>query len=337
MKIKKNVDISKTCEDKIERVKALQKKGLKSGIANKPLFEPVPSIDISEGESVIEGKNNAFIILGRDRPSHLLSGEGGKGATQAGRIDLIAGIGASYLHEDGSRMPPCENSRLSPNFAIDGARVYISQKSHLDKYMGLADVEGDSPAGRSGIGLKADSIQIHSRGDIKIVTGKGKFSGVGSDGEPFSTGGVNDVTGKISLIAGNYTGKRNRMGFSLFSPTGRIRRDTNVLQPLVKGDNLIELFYDLTDAIEKLSRAVGDNQNQIASITSRLMFHTHIGATGPVSPSPEAIILKTESMIKQLLEKSDRKLINKDLNMIKGNYLSTSGGGYIASRHVFTT
>lgn len=337
MTTKKHVNVSQTSPNKIERVKALHNKGFQAGIANKPLMEPIPSIDIADSERVIQGNNNAFIILGRDRPSHIMSGFGAQGATQAGRIDLIAGIGASYLNEDGQRLPPSEDTVLSPNFAMDGARVYISQKTHLDKYMGLADVDGDSPPGRSGIGLKADTIRMHSRGDIKIVTGRGNFGGLGTDGEPLSTGGRNEVSGKICFIAGNYTGERNVPRFDILKPFGRERSNRSTLQPLILGDNLVQCLSDILTSISRLSRLVGDNQQQIAQISSKLALHTHITPSGPAAPSFSAIASQVQVMTKQLLEKSERQLSLKDLKMINTNYLNINGGDYICSQHVFTT
>ena len=198
-----------------EEVKRNRKFGKNQGIANKKLREPKPTLEAAGSERIESGRNNTYIIQGRDRPNTLQSGYGGKGATSAGRIDLIAGLASSFRHTNGSYGQPNKETLVNPNFAIDAARVYISQKADIDEYMGLAVVEGQPEGARSAIGLKADQIRIHSRQDIKIVTGRGKFEGLGSDGERLSNGGVNDVTGKISFIAGNYTEDEEYVSFSI--------------------------------------------------------------------------------------------------------------------------
>lgn len=338
--VKKHVDNSKLCEDKIELVKSLNEKGLSTGIANKIIDEAVPTLEIASSEKVFGGSNNSMIILGRDRPSHPLSGEGGKGSTQSGRIDLIAGLGAAYLHKDGKRLPPCKETVLSPNFAIDAARIYISQKTHLDKHMGLASVDGEIGEGFSGIGMKADTMRFHARGDIKIVTGKGKFQGLGSDGERYSTGGRNQTDGKICFIAGNNTGQEKRSPIDLLRPFGRLFADSrNKLQPLIKGENLIECLDDMIEAMLWLSKNQSRTQQQIAQLSRTMATHIHIATVpgGPTTPSPDALIKAPLQIVQDIRNRIEKVGLDKNLGLIKVNYLNSLGSDYIASKHVFTT
>ena len=157
-----------------DQLKKEERVGKNQGIANKNLREAQPTYEKAPSEKIEKGKNNSFIIQGRDRPGNLYSGYGGRGATHASRIDLIAGLGSSYRHKDGTYGQPNRETIINPNFAMDAARVYISQKADIDRYMGLAEVPMQAPAGRSTIGLKADTIRIHSRNDIKIVTGRAR-------------------------------------------------------------------------------------------------------------------------------------------------------------------
>ena len=55
------------------------------------LKEPIPKFIPAPCETIFEGSNNSYIILGRDRPNSLSSGYGGKGNTQAGSIDIVFG------------------------------------------------------------------------------------------------------------------------------------------------------------------------------------------------------------------------------------------------------
>ena len=109
----------------------------------------------------------------------------------------------------------------NPDFTMDAARVYISQKSDIDTYMGsdeegLAEGKGVKPwttsydAPRSAVGIKADAVRIVGREGIKLITKTDTQNSQG--GEVVGNPG-------IDLIALN---------------------DSSDMQPLVKGDNLVE-------------------------------------------------------------------------------------------------
>lgn len=331
-------------QSKVKNQEQIQKNkefGKHQGIAQKPIDEPLPTLEKGQTEKIITGQNNSFIILGRDRPGNLYSGYGGRGATQAGRIDLIAGIGSSYKHKDGTYGPPNEDTIINPNFAMDAARVYISQKADIDRYMGLAEVPNQSPPGRSAIGMKADAIRIHSRNDIKLVTGRAKFEGTGKDGERLSNGGRNETVGTISFIAGNYTEDDNKLSFSLLNPLDKSKNARRKLQPIPKGDNLSECLQDIVKAIQELSALVGDNTSMIQKMDIALAAHTHVVIP---MPAPLAIAPSTYTPItafvqaKTTMSLSSRQLFNKNLEAIKINYLNENfGSDYINSKYVFTT
>ena len=81
-------------------------------------------------EKVVSGDNNAFVILGRDRPYSFGSGKGAHGG-KCGRIHLIAGLAAaSDLNEDAT---------TGPNLITDAATVYISQRTNIDEYFGIPE------------------------------------------------------------------------------------------------------------------------------------------------------------------------------------------------------
>lgn len=337
MKSKPIQDQSKVKDQ--SRIEKAKKVGKNRGIAQKPIDEPLPRLEKSQVEKVITGDNNSFVILGRDRPGNLFSGFGGKGATQAARIDLIAGLSSGFTHPDGTVSPPDKDTIVNPNFAIDAARVYISQKAHLDRYMGLAEVSGQSPSGRSGIGLKADAIRIHSRNDIKIVTGRAKFEGTGPSGEKLSNGGKNEVVGTISLIAGNNTDKEDRRYLDMLRPFGRKQDSRNKLQPIPKGESLSECIEDIVKAIQELSALVGDNISMIQTMELHLSQHSHVAPSGPTStPVGTYPIMVTPRIQTGAIESiQSRELLNKNLGLIKFNYLSKYGSDYINSKYVFTT
>ena len=335
-----------------DRVRKNKKSGKRQGIAQKPIDEPIPTPERAQTEKTIAGQNNSFIVLGRDRPGNLYSGYGGRGGTQCGRIDLIAGAGSSYRHKDGSFGPPNENTIVNPNFAMDAARVYISQKADIDRYMGLAEVPLQSPAGRSTIGLKADTIRIHSRNDIKIVTGRARFEGTGKSGEKLSSGGKNEVVGTISLIAGNATDQEEISLWDIHRPFGRAQDGRAKLQPIPKGDNLSECIEDIVTAIQQLSALVGDNTAMIQSVDKGVQLHTHPIGVLPNPPYPPIALSPIpfpginvpgykESPFVQVTAAASfgsRQIFNKNLDAIKFNYLNKNfGSDYINSKFVFTT
>ena len=313
--------------------------GKNQGMANKALREPQPTYEKAGSERIEKGKNNTYIIQGRDRPARLDSGYGSKGATGAGRIDLIAGLASSYRHKDGTFGQPNKKTIVNPNFSIDAARVYISQKADIDRYMGLAVVEGQPLEGRSAIGLKADQIRVHARQDIKIVTGQGKFEGVGG-GERLSNGGENKITGKISFIAGNHTEDEEYLSFSILESHKTLRATKKKLQPLVKGDNLVMCLGDIIDLINQLSQFVGLNTALIRQLNSNFMVHMHPGPV-PTAPVNSSLGMSMAAAIKNEVTEATRRHFSSGLGMMKNTYLSSNvgvkGALYINSNFVYTT
>lgn len=319
-----------------------RKFGKNQGIANKNLREPQPTYEQVGSEKIDKGKNNTFIIQGRDRPGVPQSGYGGRGATQAGRIDLIAGLAASYRHEGGLYgSPPNEDTIVSPNFAIDASRIYITQLGDIDEYMGLAFVDGQPEGPRSAIALKSDVVRIHSRQDIKIVTGPGKFEGI-PDGERLSNGGLNDVVGKICFIAGNNTDEEEYISFNILEPHKLGKARKRKLQPVVKGDNLVMCLNDMVDLINQLSQFVGLNTALIRSLNYNFMAHAHpvLGpTTGPVNSSLPSSLT---SAVNNEVTEATRKHFSNGLSMMKNTYLTkhtdpVQGALCINSNFVFTT
>ena len=340
-KPKKIIDQSKLRKDMQDLAKKMRQVG-KTGIAGGRTIEPAPTYEQGQAEKIITSGNNNFIILGRDRPGHKFTGFGAKGATQSSKIDLIAGMGATFRHKDGTYGPPNEETIINPNFAMDAARVYISQKSDLDRYMGLAEVDGQAPPGRSGIALKADTIRIHARQDIKIVTGRARIQGVGKDGERLSTGGANDVVGTISLIAGNYTTKEQAGLMNILNPRKKSSKTKKKLQPIPKGDNLIECLEDVMDAMAEVLSLVGRNSGLIQQMNTALAAHVHILPTPiPIPTLPPVVygpyvapVISTQASA----AKASKALLSTKLKFMRVNHLSKfAGNNYINSKYVFTT
>ncbi len=263
-------------------LKKFKKAGVRHGIAGQEIDEAAPTYEKAPSEKIIGGVNNSYVIFGRDRPTVRLSGYGGKGGTQCSKIDLVAGLGSS-MTPDG---PPDEDVMISPNFVRDAARVYISQRADIDAYMGLAEAPRDKSKARSAIALKADCVRIHGRNNIKIVTGKGKFPGLGKNGEPNSSGGHDEIPGTISLIAGNHTGFESKGSFNFFNFKNKVLEERKKLQGITKGDNLIEFINDFMKYTDGMLNLIQQNAMLINELALSYQNHFHIIPTPVPVPVP---------------------------------------------------
>jgi len=249
-----------------------------SGIANKNQLEIITNFHQTDGEVVLRGKTNSFIVIGRDRTAGIGSGKGGSGHNQASSIDLIAGHGGTRPVDqvNGTKI------LSDKNFSADSARIYISQKCDLDKTLGLprqsvkvsetTKVDININDGRSGIGAKADSICLVGRENIKICTMHHESNARGKEIHP----------GGIDIIAGIDDLKKSL-----------------IPQPMVKGNNLKEMLEKILVSLQDLQSSVTnfiDLQNSFNNLT---IDHAHQLISTSVTDSP--------------IQKSQMSLINKDL------------------------
>jgi|2_EtaG_2_1085320.scaffolds.fasta_scaffold28523_2 hypothetical protein len=224
-----------------------------NGLGGSYIVEPVPIYLQTESEEVWSNKNGAFIVLGRDRPGNRLTGYGGVGDTQAASIDIVVGRMGSkpkQVTEEGEKI------FAEPDIKIDAARIYISQKTDVDDNFNLSDGTIGSAKARSAIALKADGVRIISREGIKLVTTTDKLN---------SQGGKVKSRSGIDLIAGN---------------------DSAGLQPLVKGDNLVEGIDKIIGYIESLTEIVQGVVTAQMALNTALASHTHVIPPIPVVGPP---------------------------------------------------
>tara|TARA_R110000751_G_scaffold199237_2_gene303960 strand:- start:724 stop:1641 length:918 start_codon:yes stop_codon:yes gene_type:complete len=268
------------------------------GIFGDNILEAVPKYIKSPSEQVIN-KGNSSIVLGRDRPASRASGYGGQGHTQASSIDMVVGRGG-----------PSVDSELNydPNFASDGARIYISQKTDIDTNFNLAAGEQGSSTARSGIGIKADAVRIIGRDGIKFITRTENKNS--KDGSASYNG--------IELIACN---------------------DESDIQSLIKGENLVEALSELEKRIAELSSIVLNHLKDQMQFNMKLMSHNHIvpqipaGATTSapsISLIPAGINVATDAMEGMLDNFKHRMNIGITW---KTKYLNSASNKYICSKY----
>ena len=94
---KKDVNFNFCPEDKevVEKYSTEQMAKYR-GLDNEQCLEGFCDWLPSTSERIINHDNNQFIVLGRDRTGPRDTGYGGKGHTQAGKIDIVVGL--SLIH-----------------------------------------------------------------------------------------------------------------------------------------------------------------------------------------------------------------------------------------------
>ena len=285
---------------------------------------------------------NAQIVIGRDRDASLESGFGGKGYTQCGMIDLVAGRMSSYRNEDGEYGPPDSNIYVGSNFFADAARVYISQKTEIDDYFGLArGSERVTSKAKSGIGIKADHVRIIGREHIKIITGLAKVEGASRSGELNAGGGVIDTAGRIDLIAGNYTEERSvgAIASLIRNAIQKLIKKERVqtLQPIPKGDNLVMALEEILDVLTSITSMIYANQKGIMELSTAVAQHWH--PAPPTVATPEASL--GASIIPTFFQALEGFLsqpsMQYNIGVVSLNHLKPLSPRYINSRHCFAT
>lgn len=334
---------------------ALNKNARPLGQNGDSILEPIPNFNRAACEKIYSN-GNSWIVLGRDRDGGLNSGLMGAGATGAFSIDLVAGRGASHKPAgDKIASSPDKNVTVNPNFYTDAARVYISQASLIDDYFGLAtnkydplDIKiKDEDKVRSGIGIKADTVRIVGRNNIKIVTGRGLGANPPKNGEPNSQGGETNGPGTISLIAGNYTDGHfitevpfaKKLAKAAPGLASFLFEKVETLQPIPKGDNLIKCIEDLVRTLNDLSGLVLSNHQGILDLAAAnaLHFHDYGGGFGPTTPSSTLAFKMIPAYIRSFGDLLENYSSTYNYGKLLSNYTKRNSPYYINSRHVFTT
>ena len=274
-----------------------QQKINQSGIAGDALIEPVPNFISQKTDVITKNSNNSWIVLTRDRPASRLSGYGGVGDTQAGAIDIVVGRMSAN---------PREDMYVDPDFKTDAARIYISQKTDIDKNFSLAAGRVGNAEARSGIGIKADSVRIMGREGIKFVTGIDEKNALGGDVL---------VKSGIDLIANN---------------------DDSDIQPMVKGENLVSSLETILDNLEQLSGIVSTflSTQMDFNLTTSMHYHYSPFFGIPTTPSDTLITKGIEVQMKHLMD-CIVGLQKFKINVVatRNSYLRQYSSKYINSRY----
>ena len=235
---------------------------------------------------------NSWIVLGRDRPASRASGYAGQGHTQASSIDIVVGRGAPV---------PTSDINVDPSFSSDAARIYISQKTDIDDNFRIVNGGMGKSVAKSGIGIKADAVRIIGTEGIKLVTRNSVTNSKGGSVVPAG----------IELIAVN---------------------DEEGLQPMIKGQNMVEALSALEERFNELSSVVLNFLKAQASFNTSITAHTHVAAGfgTPTTPSIELIpaginatLDSAEAMVNNFKGRMNANILwhNKYLNPMSSKYI----------------
>jgi hypothetical protein len=256
---------------------------------------------------------NSGIVFTRDRPSHYYSGRGGEGDTGASTIDIVAGYQSST---DPSQLPPLKHKDdrylVDPDFSTDAARIYISQKTDVDFNFGLSPgtkgspgLEGDNKKPTSTVAIKADTVRVVARENIKLVTGTDYRN---------SQGGKILGYGGIDLIAGNAVGDQ---------------------QPIPLGDNLSDALKRLSTHVNNLAGIVGAFVTHQMDYNDVLADHFHLSPWWGIETvqiwEPWLTGVVTEINLQSQVQRSLSN-IKASLASFQQTFLEDSGEKYINSR-----
>ena len=305
--LKKNVK-ARSITNLVESAKELATRNPAAGLDGSSLVESLPLYNRADGEKVFKNKNNAWIVLGRDRPSGKPSGYGGAGNDKCGSVDIV--VGRMATSEAGNR----SNIFVDPSFAGDAARIYISQKTDIDKNFNLAEGNVGFSEGRSAIGLKADSVRIVARQGVKIIS---------------------SMPEDISTLQGQ-TSSKSIFGIDLLAGNSD---EEGFLQPIPKGNNLQEALIQIVNAIEDTNKIMNNFITKQMQWNTSLAVHGHEAFPIPVPPSPSLAAVYGQIIPSQLINgKIPASWSNRvNFTALKNNYLKAGSAKWINSRLNRTT
>jgi len=240
-------------------------------------LEDNPTRFQAEAEKIVSRNNsNSYLIFGKDRMGDIFSGFGGIGMPNSNAIDIVAGMGSSF--EPVGKKTLTKETVVDPNPFTDAARVYISQRTNLDGHFGITEGELyplDALQGVSGIAMKADSVLVLGRRNVKIKAGQSHGDGLPVGGEKDSHG-TNLPDARIDIIAD--------------AP----------LEPMVRGDKMLECVKGIYTQIQENRTLIIQLVAQLLKLRTALMLHTHPTAGFVAFQSPELMGANVEEIPKDI-------------------------------------
>jgi hypothetical protein len=320
---KLKVDKEKVTDVLLQNYNDLQRTSEILGVNGDDFAEISPKLKVTNFETVLNGKHDSTIVLGRDRTG-FGTGYGLDGNTGCASIDITVGRKSADPNFD------IKNNYAYPDFVTDAARLYISQKTDIDASLGIPAGKGGLSVARSGIALKADAVRIVARENLKLV--------VGTDQKNSQGGTINTLCG-IDLIAGNLEDGKRLMTIEDTAELQIFEIESGGMQPIPKGINTAFAFEQLVEKVDKLSAVVSTAGMIVIDYVNEMAFHKHRNLVNeyfgvPVLPSEEAISASAAAAVKLMQYTiADIKLFRMELIAYKNSHLKPSGVYYINSKY----
>ena len=279
-----SIDLSKLPAEERERIEALppDQQADELGMSGKDTAEEdAPNLLVLPNERILQ-KGNADIRLGKDRHTDRRSGFGGKGSSHCAAIDLCAGhlgVHAKKRNRKGKEF------YCNPDFQLDAARVYISQKSNVDGYFNIKRHKSINSGltslskPRSAVVAKADVVRLIGRENIKLITRTDKRNS--QNGELTNT---DKSAYGIDLIAMN---------------------DPEDMQPLVKGNSLVSCLESVLQLVTNVGTILDNFMTYQQQFNTTIQTHTHMSPFYGSETAPD---------FKQLMMDGVETTINTTLN-----------------------
>ena len=301
--------------------------GTPTGFNNNFIIETFSRPRMTNSQTLFQGKNNSYIRFQRDQDASAASGAGGRGFTQCGAIDLVAGLNSANS---------TINDERDPNPFNDASRIYLTQKGKINHYFGVA--KGSSIGKErwsAGIAIKSDNVNIIGRNHIKLVTSRARINSK----EKNAQGGLLDGSGKIDLIAGNFSGKETVESFEIFGFKIPIRKK-KVLQPIPKGENLKDLLNEILNKLSDIQGFTLDNRRAILEVATNYTTHIHPGFAGNIpvvtTPTPMALVV-LPTITREFAKIPEQVIGSVNIANLRENYLNPNFPEFINSKNVSTT
>ena len=262
------------------------------GVQGNPLLQPATKKIRRKSDSYPVDNDLTYIRTGNDRPGEVGSGYGGH--TGAGTIDIVAGPCSSDIKTvtQDSKTFTTEPVSIDPNLAMDASRIYISQKTDIDKNFAIARGQGGNSRAKAAIGIKSDAVRLMGREGVKIVTKTDKKN---------SHGAYILSNPKIELIGSNNDSDQ---------------------QPAVKADALNGILSTIITRIEELNQTVDSFMTNQIEFNSAVMVHDHFDAVavglGRLGGAPTAINGGKTSLSTGCIDAGFKSLIMSQLSKHDG-------------------
>ena len=304
-----------------------------TGVGGAFPWETAPKRINTPDEHVLQ-VDNAWLILGHDRGNGtFLSGPNGSGKPNCSAIEITVGMMSNTAKGADA------DYGAGPNWVGDAAKLYISERSNIDHYLGIGSTDHVTPTvdfkEQSAAAMKADQVRIVGRQGVKIVTGGNDSAlGIGFWGERNSRSGKTLTASGISLISNFQTGMETIIDLGNFPPV--YQRDT--LQPMIRGVNMIGCINDLLDEFVNGFETLAKFAAAQMGLNIALMSHVHPIAGAVTIPSAELLggtAKNTFSLLSDVIMPSIGSLLNTGL-IIRFNYLYDFSPFFIGSRYNFT-